>query len=166
MKKNVFFLSAASLILLFTSCQKENIEFVPETNVQFANVDPELWPYYTAFENEANLRGFDYDLDALQISGEIIEIHEDNVAGSCKFGSHINNEVTIDLGFWNKSSSVLKEFVIFHELGHCVLLRDHDESADGQGRCQSIMRSGLTNCRDTYSLQNRDQFIDELFFQN
>ena len=166
MNKNVILLSATSFILLFTSCQKENIEIAPETIVQFANVDPELWPYYLAFENEAHKRGFEYDLNALKISGEILEIHEDNVAGSCKFGSHINNEVTIDRGFWNRSSNTYKEFVVFHELGHCVLLRGHDESSDNQGRCLSIMRSGLTNCRDSYSTQTRDEFIDELFLQN
>lgn len=165
MKKNVIYLSFSSLFLIFTSCQKDNIELESPTNVQYANVDPALWSFYSAFETEAKLRGLDFDLNALQISGEIMEILQENVAGSCRFGSQINNEVTIDLGFWNSSSSILKEFVIFHELGHCVLLRDHDESTDVNGRCLSIMRSGTTNCRDSYSTQNRDQFIDELFFQ-
>ncbi len=164
MRKNVIFLFATSLLLFFASCQKENIE--NQTNIQFTNVDPELWSFYESFEKEADIRGFKYDLNALQISGEILEIREENVAGSCKFGNHINNEVTIDQTFWNRASYSLKEFVVFHELGHCVLLRDHDESADGQGQCLSIMRSGLTNCRDTYNLQNRDRFIDELFLQN
>ncbi len=166
MKKNVFVIPTACLMLIFSSCQKDNIEVEPEVEVQFSNVDPELWSYYASFENEAAKRGFDYDLDAMQIVGIIQEIPEENVAGSCKYGSHINNEVTIDQTFWNRSSSLYKEFVVFHELGHCVLLRDHDESVDGQGRCLSIMRSGTMNCRDSYSLQNRDGFIDELFFQN
>ena len=164
MKKNVIFLSTISLMLFFTSCQKENIE--NEANIQFANVDQELWSFYRSFEIEANLRGFNYDLNAMQISGVIEEIHEDNVAGSCRFGNHINNAVTIDQEFWSRSSDLFKEFVVFHELGHCVLLRDHDESADANGRCLSIMRSGTTNCRDSYSFQTRDRFIDELFLQN
>lgn len=164
MKTNVILFSVASLVLVFTACQKETTEI--QNNFQFPNVDPELWSYYAQFEIEANLRGYDYDLNALQIKGVIQEIHENNVAGSCKFGSHINNEVTIDRGFWNKSSNMLKEFVVFHELGHCVLLRDHNEAEDAHGNCLSIMRSGLTKCRDTYAPQNRDQFIDELFFQN
>lgn len=164
MKTNVIMLTTASLLLFLTSCQKETI--VPEAKIQFSNVDPELWSYYSNFETEAKLRGFDYDLDALQISGEIIEIPEDNVAGSCKFGSHIHNEVTIDQEFWNRSTTSLKEFVVFHELGHCVLLRDHDESVDNQGRCLSLMRSGLTDCRDNYNQQSRSRYLDELFFQD
>jgi len=166
MKENVFIISTVCLLLVFSSCQKDNIDVVPEVQVQFSNVDPELWSYYASFENEAAKRGFDYDLEAMQIVGIIQEISQENVAGSCKFGSHIHNEVTIDRSFWNRSSNLFKEFVVFHELGHCVLLRDHDESTDGQGRCLSIMRSGTQNCRDSYSLSSRERFIDELFFQN
>lgn len=150
------------LLITLNSCQKDS----PTANSQFPNVDPELWKFYQAFELEANRRGFEYDLNALNISGEIKEIAQTNVAGSCRFGNHIDNEVTIDQTFWNNSSEVYKEFVVFHELGHCVLLRDHDESVDAQGRCLSIMRSGLTNCRDSYSSVTRATFIDELFYRN
>lgn len=162
MKTNVIMLGSAFLFITLFSCQEE----VPIANSQFPNVDPELWKFYQAFELEANKRGFEYDLNALNISGEIKEISENNVAGSCRFGSHIDNEVTIDKTFWNSSSEIFREFVIFHELGHCVLLRDHDESVDARGHCLSIMRSGLTNCRDTYSNENRATFIDELFYQD
>lgn len=166
MKKNVISMSALFILLVLTSCQKENIEPESTTNLQFANVDQALWPYYSAFEAEALIRGFEYDLNALRISGHIEEIHQENVAGSCRYGSNIDNEVTIDQTFWNRSSNLVREFVVFHELGHCVLLRDHDESVDAQGRCLSIMRSGTTNCRDSYSIQNRDRFVDELFFRD
>jgi len=166
MKGNVIILSAFTLSILFSSCQKDISEPEENTNIRFANVEPELWPYYSAFEKEASLRGFDYDLNAMNILGKIEEIHEQNVAGSCKFGRYIDNEVTIDQSFWNRSSNLFKEFVVFHELGHCVLLRDHDESADAQGRCLSIMRSGTGNCRDVYSLQNRGIYLDELFFED
>ena len=149
--------------LIFTLFACDSIE--EQTNNQFQFVESELWPHFAAFEQEAQRRGFDYNLNALRISGMIDQIHEDNVAGSCRYGSHIDNEVTIDIDFWNRSSYLLREFVVFHELGHCVLLRGHDESTDIQGRCLSIMRSGLTNCRDTYTSQNRDRFLDELFYQ-
>ncbi|MEM9547247.1 MAG: hypothetical protein AAGA77_14805 [Bacteroidota bacterium] len=166
MKKNVILLSAIVLTFLFTSCQQEVIEPVVEPDIRFSNVDPQLRPYYSAFEAEANRRGFDYDLTELNILGKIEEIHQENVAGSCMFGRFIDNEVTIDQTFWNRSSPIFKEFVVFHELGHCVLLRGHDESADAQGRCLSIMRSGTLDCRDAYSLQNRDFYLDELFFDD
>jgi len=161
MKMNAIKLTTACVILTLFSCQED----IEQVELRFPNVDPELWSFYTAFENEARARGLEYDLAALQISGEIQEIPAENVAGSCRFGNHIHNEVTIDQSFWNRSSTLLKEFVVFHELGHCVLLRDHDESTDARGRCLSIMRSGLTECRDSYTLQSRDYYLDELFFQ-
>ncbi|MDF1698783.1 MAG: hypothetical protein P1U56_23215 [Saprospiraceae bacterium] len=150
-----------TVVFICSSCNKD----VESVEAQFQLVDQELWTHYSAFELEAEKRGFDFNLNALQISGRIEEIPEENVAGSCLFGSHIHNEVTIDREFWNRSSPLLREFVVFHELGHCVLLRDHDESFDSQGRCLSIMRSGLSQCRDAYSHHTRDQLIDELFFQ-
>lgn len=158
--KSFLILSLFSVFAI--SCAKDqNI-----INSQYPNVDPELWSIYSTFEFEASKRGFDIDLNALNISGDIEEIHQENVAGSCKYGSHIDNEVTIDLSFWNNSTSLYKEFVVFHELGHCVLLRDHKESADHRGNCTSIMRSGLSGCRDNYTSQNRSTFIDELFYQD
>lgn len=156
----ILFFGCTLLVLQFSCSSNEE-----QTNIQFQNVESELWPHFSAFEQEAQRRGFDFDLNALRISGMVDQIHEDNVAGSCRYGSHIDNEVTIDVDFWNRSSYLLREFVVFHELGHCVLLRDHNESSDVQGRCLSIMRSGLTNCRDSYSSQNRNRFLDELFFQ-
>ena len=119
MKTKVIFLSATLFTLFLISCQED----VQETNIRFNNVDPDLWPYYAAFESEAAKRGFDYDLNLLRVSGQINEIDQQNVAGSCRFGSHIDNAVTIDQSFWNRSSTNMKEFVVFHELGHCVLLR-------------------------------------------
>ena len=49
MKANVIALSTTLLILTLCSCQKD----IQENNIRFNNVDPELWPYYAAFEAEA-----------------------------------------------------------------------------------------------------------------
>jgi hypothetical protein len=37
-------------------------------------------------------------------------------------------EIEIDPDFWFSSSDVKKEELLFHELGHCILNRDHDNS--------------------------------------
>ena len=71
--------------------------------------------------------------------------------------------MTIDKTFWNRSSELYKEFVVFHELGHCVLDRNHKEDKDSRGRCLSIMRSGLGDCLDAYSSANRTYYLNELF---
>ena len=129
---------------------------------RFTDVDSALWEYFERFEQEARTRGISYDLNDLGISGVIEQIPESGVAGTCQYGRHVHH-VTIDQNFWNRSSLLEREFVVFHELGHCVLNRGHDESAFNNGVCRSIMRSGLEDCRDAYSQSYREYYLDELF---
>jgi len=157
MKAKILF--ALPVLVLFISCSKDISSF----QKRYDNVDPELWSHYAAFESEAEKRGFTYDLNNLRVSGEISEIHQAGVAGSCQYGSAIDNHVTIDETFWSKSSNLNREFVVFHELGHCALFRGHDERQNARGLCLSLMRSGTGSCRDAYSVENRDAYLDELF---
>ena len=149
-------------ICTFFACQKD--EDIPVTNTVFANVDANLVPYFERFEHEAANRGISIDIDALGIKGSISELHPGSVAGQCSYQSFAPNQLTIDAGFWNSASGIWKEFVIFHELGHCVLLRDHEERFHLDGTCVSIMRSGTGNCIDNYAPSTRSSYLDELFF--
>ena len=149
--------------LLFTSSCSKDADFLTK---RYNGVDSDLWKYYAEFEYQAELRGLSFDLNNLDVSGEISEIRDAGVAGSCEYGSAINNHVTIDKTFWNRSRELDREFVVFHELGHCVLYRDHDESQNQNGFCLSIMRSGLNGCRDAYTSENKAYYIDELFQGN
>jgi len=165
MKSSInIFLSVICFLILFSACQKDEptAELLPEEKT-YPWVDERLWDYFERFENEAAERGITIDLNREGITGEIMEIEQDRVAGSCSFGSHITNHVTIDLEFWNRSNDLDKEFVIFHELGHCSLLRGHREDSNVNGTCSSIMRSGLEDCRDNYRFLTRSEYVDELF---
>ena len=136
---------------------------VPEVRT-FPDVDERLWTYFERFEAEGQARGLDIDLVAANISGVIENLEGEHIAGQCTtFGNFRPREVTIDTEFWNASSNLFKEFIIFHELGHCYLNRDHREEAFANGRCVSLMRSGTLNCRDNYNLATRDAYIAELF---
>jgi len=156
------------LISLFLiSCQSDFLS--PESETirvkSYQDVDQRLWTYFESFEVEARKRGLSFDLNRLKITGEIQNIAETNVAGTCQYGSHIHH-VTIDSDFWNRNSSMQREFVVYHELGHCVLYRDHTESSFNNGACTSIMHSGLTNCNVLYNTANRDYYLNELFATN
>lgn len=159
MKQTIKILVVLSFILFHYSCLTEFESF----NGPYFNVEKDLWQYYEEFEKLAAERGLSIDLNELQVSAEISNIHNPGVAGSCQFGSAINNHITIDQKFWTRSNNLDREFVVFHELGHCVLLREHDEAANINGICLSIMRSGTGNCRDAYNSQNKSYYIDELF---
>lgn len=136
-----------------------------QSSILFEDVDERLWVHFTNFEEEAAIRGLNFDLNELGITGVIENIPEDGVAGTCQYGQHIHH-VTIDNNYWNRASFLQREFVVFHELGHCVLFRDHEEGQFTNGICRSIMRSGLGNCRDAYIQANREYYIDELFDQS
>ena len=161
----LFILSSVSLFF-FQACKKDNVitESLPEDNDKsYINVPEALWDYFHRFEDEAQERGFQIDLNALNISAEIIEIDEDGVAGSCSYGTNHPNHIIIDLTFWNQTSDLFKEMIIFHELGHCSLFRGHREDSYSDGTCVSIMRSGLGDCLDNYRVITREKYLDELF---
>ncbi len=130
-------------------------EFSSETN-------PALENYFAAFEREAALRGFDINLADHDLISTIDEIEEDGVAGTCHYNSQESNRITIDLSFWRSANTSTRELVVFHELGHCVLFRDHLEDENNQNTCLSIMNSGTSGCNVRYA-NNREYYLDELF---
>ena len=150
------------LLVLLWACEEPE-EIAPPEPVKFPNVDPELRTYFQRFEDEAARRGYQVDLTATGISGVISEIDETHVLGTCSYPRAQPNRVTVDQTFWNRGSDLFREFVVFHELGHCFLFRPHLEEFLSNGACASIMRSGNGGCLDNYSSRTREFYIDELF---
>jgi len=152
--------------IIFASCGFDDPSQVlsPQEQTQnpYINVDERLVSHFQEFERVAAARGIYIDLRDLGITGVIDQIDETGVLGTCQYGLHIHH-VTVDENFWRRASNISKEFVVFHELGHCVLARDHSESAFANGICKSIMRSGLGDCRDAYISANRNYYLNELF---
>jgi len=167
--KSKFLLFFSLLLFITTACSDSDLlvdstveEPEPEI-VGYPDVDERLWPFFERFEEEGRKQGIEVDLRAENITGEILEIDEDRVAGQCSFNRFNPNHVTIDLEFWNNASETFREFVVFHELGHCYLFRDHREDTNTNGTCRSIMRSGTEDCRDNYNRFTRGSYLNELF---
>ncbi|NNF35132.1 MAG: hypothetical protein HKN68_13545 [Saprospiraceae bacterium] len=151
-----------ALLITIGSCNEDPI-VEEEQMLPYPGVDDRLWPYFERFELEGEQRGITLNLNTLNIQGRIESIDEEHIAGTCQFRGTSPRLVTIDSEFWNRSSDLFREFIVFHELGHCALRRDHDESASSSGVCLSIMRSGTTDCFDQYSVNTRAYYLDELF---
>jgi hypothetical protein len=152
----------------FVGCQNSEIAIV-DSAAQFPEVDERLHEYFILFEEEARIRGFEVDLRETSISASIEEIDGQNVAGQCQFGHQaiFDNHIVIDESFlFSNAPSILKEMVVFHELGHCFLQRGHREDAYPSGACVSIMRSGIQDCIDSYNSNTRATYLDELFNPN
>jgi hypothetical protein len=151
--------------IFFASCLDESIgSEILVTHRGYPNVDEALWAHFDAFEKAASDRGYDLDLSSMALHGNITNIQDENVAGSCSYGGRMNQrDVLIDLEFWNRSSHLYREYIIFHELGHCVLGQDHREACFTNRTWTSLMRSGLGSCRDNYKESTRSYYLDELF---
>lgn len=158
-------LSLSKYLLLFSfaillGCDSQDDPVDPDG---YPGVDSRLWFFFDAFEREASSRGITVDLRASGLTGQIGNIEGVNVAGGCSFHGSRPNAIILDSTFWSTLSFLQREMIVFHELGHCVLYREHREASDVTGRCLSIMRSGLESCRDGYSETTRDGYLNELF---
>ena len=164
----LFFLPTAFILF---SCGDNTLEeagsgLVGENDVQrqFPGVDERLWDIFQNFESEARSRGINVNLESAGITGAIGAIDERNVVGFCSYGRRrLPNHIEIDETFWRRASTLAREYIVFHELGHCYLYRDHLEDCFGNRTWVSLMRSGtLNSCRDNYNAATRGYYIDEL----
>ena len=153
-------LSVMSICLL-SSCIEETI-FSPVVE-PLPNFQEALRVHVENYIFEAEKRGVDVSNRIKEIEGVINEISDENIAGTCTWHSHSPNEIVIDQSFWNSASAIYREFVVFHELGHCVQDRGHREDQFTNGNCISIMASGVGDCKTAYSSATRVKYLDELF---
>jgi hypothetical protein len=141
--------------LIFSSCEPDQeIVFIIETPVQ---------GYYDRFIDEAAQRGLDVAYAASQVEARIGSIDEPNVIGTCSWTQSHQHSIVLEEEYWRTATDMQREFLVFHELGHCVLGRGHVDNADANGNCISVMSSGTGDCRVFYSQNNRRRLLDELF---
>ena len=126
-------------------------------------VDGSLLEYFDRFAAEGALRNVVVDYKASRVEGYIRLITTPNVIGQCAHDENKPNTVIIDRFYWNTATDLEREFLVFHELGHCVLNREHLDDADIHGNCTSIMTSGTGQCTINYTLSTRTALLDELF---
>lgn len=66
---------------------------------------------------------------------------------------YLEANVVVRKEFWDQATDLTREQLMFHELGHCVLGRQHTT--------YGIMHTPLL--KDEYYKANRDKLIEELF---
>lgn len=147
-------LATVLVLLIFPACNREEA-------FTGAVVDPALQSYFESFASEGLKRGKTIDMS--RVSGILADIEDAKVLGRCTQGSVSGSTVTIDTEFWTKANAWEKEYVIFHELGHCVLNRRHLDEQKADGACSSMMQSGTSGCKMVYNAQTRSGYLDELF---
>jgi len=83
-------------------------------------VDPEFSQFFNDFKNDAKKYNVPLDLYKLRIY--FVPALPDNVVGRC---FAVTNTVQLSESTWQVLSTAQKKALIYHELGHCLLLRDH-----------------------------------------
>lgn len=126
-------------------------------------IDDRLYEHYETFKAEAKKRNIEVDFVTMNVEGYIGDIRDQGVVGQCQTYSDGSKAVVIEEGYWNRLSDLKKEFIVFHELGHCILNRGHLDEINASGSCGSIMNSGSTDCNSDYNEKTREALIEELF---
>ena len=149
------------LVLFFLSCQKEKIQLVPS----------EFEPYVDEFFHQAQLRGYDIYKKDFDFSITLEDIEDPTADGLCYFDG---NRIVIDEPSWIRKNEQEKEFIIFHELGHCLLDRNHRKVKTTNNECYSYMRGrdrdidedDFSCSLNLYSKEWKKYYLDELFDQS
>lgn len=137
---------------------------VGEATRSFDEVDERLWVYFERFEDAGAARGIDVNLEAANVTGIIENNPIHTSPGACAMNTNETlHRVSIREDFWTGASVTQREIIVFHELGHCFLHREHFDLALPDGTCVSLMRTGGNICQDNYLVDTRDYYLDELF---
>jgi len=139
-----------NLILIFaiitSSCQLAEPDYI-------YSIDKEIEPYYLEFISEGNVRGLNFTQVSILMAFE--ELPDEMLGESIKNAYTSYPKVLIDRSEWLVKSDSDRRYVVFHELGHALLGRGHEENSE------SIMSSYKSAMRNFAHYPN--PMINELF---
>lgn len=116
------------------------------------------------FENEAYLRYIDLSVEDIKIGFvESSVFKESSNPSGVALCQRNMKQILVNKETWNNFSEIKQEIIIFHELGHCALDRDH-KNDEHLGEKLSLMHERVIN-DNTYS-EYRKEYLDELFLGN
>ena len=157
--KNTFFLLGFLFLLLFSSCRKDDDY----------QVDPALDPYLQLFLKEARQRGFEFDVEKNGLIMEFANLDSPTI-GLCTYTRPLL--IQIDRTYWKDVTQYdncedLRQNVVFHELGHGLLNRSHDNNTLSNSEWKSLMCGGdIVRDRSwqvNFSGMRKKYYLDELF---
>ena len=127
------------------------------------SIEPALQEYVDNFLVEGASRGH-----PIQITDLIVRFSPDlgdNVLGECWTGGSSTPTIYISMRYWPYETVVYRRIIMFHELGHCVLNREHELTGrirNGYCTPSSIMWPYIIDETNMY-LTNWNDYMVELF---
>ncbi|MFD2203426.1 hypothetical protein [Shivajiella indica] len=133
---------------------------------------PDLQIFLDKFEDEAKLRGFNFNFSGLDIT-YVDEIRFSEIEIYCGYGyiRHpqtgrrtvlISKSTNCD---WANKTDIQRENLFFHEIGHAFLNLPHDNASKCDGRPLSLMANEFDNFNiyKENEPELREYYLDELF---
>ncbi|WP_127717100.1 hypothetical protein [Halobacteriovorax sp. HLS] len=157
------------LLLTFTGCgvaSQKHIQHISGTR-QFASSDSTFKPYTDSFTSNARKYLNQPSFNIGDIPVNFGDTSNENFDGVCNSYSDGTKEVIIKKSWWDKASSYQREVMIYHELGHCSLNREHDSeilSKDSYSVKGSIMNPVIPG--SAHYVQYKTSYLTELFTYN
>lgn len=159
------------ILFLFYGCgsdliKKHLVKHKVGVSRQYSTTDPTFASYVTQFEQAFT----GIHKSTMKISNIPINFgtpNEEEFEGVCHLYSNGDKEIIIRKDWWDRVSEEARQLMIFHELGHCVLDRDHkNDKGYYQGReiNLSIMSAVLMPVFDYKSF--KEEYYYELFTSN
>lgn len=117
-----------------------------------SGISEELVPFLALWEKDT---GITVHLRTIRL-GELKE----GIAGTCWI---LNRKIIIDKDVWDRSDFYSRKELLYHELGHCVLLRMHNNSTFQNGCPKSIMYDTMFSTEQLRCyINNESYYIEEL----
>lgn len=147
------------LFLSLTACNQK-LPFNPHYSV-----DSTLQQFVQEFEDAGVSVGRPIHIDNLVVRYAKPGQLEPDTLGECFMYDHGQTStplILINPDDWSTESVVMQRAVMFHELGHCVLWREHDETWLPSGIVKSIMYPYIQN--DLDYVNNWPYYVHEMFY--
>lgn len=123
-------------------------------------IAPELQPLIAKFVEDGEKYGAKVTI--ANLSAQLTERLEFPVVGDCTRNGDYPM-IRISKSFWETASEANRQLEIYHELGHCILNREHDDAVIAENG--NIPRSIMNTVEIDISvfLKNQDYYFCELF---
>lgn len=151
------------LFLMLVACNRHGHSGV----IQIAGFETQV----NSFLVDAKAVGQDIEISDLVIEfGD--QFANSLAAAQCDYGSETNSPtITVRKSYWDIITDTERQQLLYHELGHCILLRkNHRDARDFNGMPISIMNSCSCNFHPNQVLQyysdHRSDYVVELFTQH
>ncbi|MEM1327498.1 MAG: hypothetical protein AAGI23_16170 [Bacteroidota bacterium] len=150
------------LSFFLLACEEEF--FTPQVNV-----DPEFQPYLDTYIAEATKRRVEVPIEekGLTLVFDDTPSGANGVCYGVREGITSEHRIHISQSNWKDMSEAYREFLIFHEMGHCYEYRRHTSDTLSNRDWKSMMRGrspiGFGYRSINYTGTRREYYVDELF---